>query len=227
MATDSTGAASPVSLMFAFRDEPTLENYLKLRRKYPNQEFDFSTLPGLDWIHKNEALLAKWNLTADLVSGATRGEEQAISELSLRLLERLLEREVAIQQGETQLVGRGDAIATSFVNFLIGVILDGMSLPGALKRGPQDFLFLIKYQLGICVIGDSQAAYESDCKRQDAVFRGAEMIERDGKTSIRAVAKMMGVHVSGGSPQPAPQASRALSLLLAVCGAHAVAGSRL
>jgi hypothetical protein len=79
------------------------------------------------------------------------GECAAISELSLRLMELLVERERVQKSGKPHAVSRGEVISDVFVNALISYMLAGLASTKHFHINP-DLMMLITHQLssGAC-----------------------------------------------------------------------------
>src|ERR1051326_4561398 len=95
----------------AFKSDPTIQNYVRLRRQHPTEVVEIAISGALEWLFANEDTLAQVNISPNLVASVLDADEQAISELSLLLMERLIERDDAERAGATHLISRGQAIS--------------------------------------------------------------------------------------------------------------------
>src|SRR5262249_13490327 len=104
----------------AFHKNPTIENYVVLRRAHPQEIIGVGTLEVIKWVCEYEETLMKLKINSGLVLDTLlHAESCAASELSLLLMERLISRKKASKAGRTHLVSRGEAISDRLVNFLI------------------------------------------------------------------------------------------------------------
>ncbi len=178
-----------------FKENPTIKNYVELRRNNTDKKIEVAISGGLDWLLTNENKLKKYGIEPALFAKTLDADPKAISELCLQLLELLIERENAESSGETHLVGRGKAISNSLVNHFINTMLDALSWNDDLCL-PRDLIVLIRHQLG----GDANNAIakrqKSNELRSHAYTIGAQLLERDKTLSIRKVASILKVNVS-------------------------------
>jgi hypothetical protein len=174
------------SLVDAYEKEPTITNYVRLyratRASVVLQKFmDFD--PRV--IAKE---LQQFGIEPLLVSGALRGNEFDIKELSVRLMERLSERDILQKEGRTQVQSRGMAISDGLVDFLIVAMLQA-----ALEEEHPALSHLITERL----CGQKPNYYNEHLRQinqREAVALAAKLLP--GETSIRKVAKLMKVEPS-------------------------------
>jgi hypothetical protein len=175
------------SLLDAYDNEPTMINYVRLKRAYGVsavvQKFmDFDP-------HTITKELRHFGIEPSLVSGALDGNEFDIEELSVRLMERLIERESFEKEGRTQVQSRGMAISDSLVDFLIAAMLQA-----ALEEEHPALCHLITERL----CGQKPDTYNEHLRQinqREAVALAAVKL-LPGETSIRKVAKLMKVEPS-------------------------------
>src|SRR5262249_3838111 len=115
-----------------FQRNPTIENYVALRRAHPGKIIGVTFSGGMEWLFQNAEMLKRFEIDPELVAGAMDCDPRDISELSLLLMERLISREKALKSGRSQLVSRKKAISDRLVNYLITVVLDSMEWQGRL-----------------------------------------------------------------------------------------------
>lgn len=178
-----------------FKKARSIDLYVKLRRENPDDEIEFATSPGIEWLFDAGTELEKWEIPEDLVAGALDADEKFICELSLMLLECLVQRREIENSGKAHAVGRGEAISDSFVNFLIAMMLDALSWNSNLIL-PRDLAMLIRYQL--IKDGDNAIGRKFEAKelRQTALYAGASLLEQTGRVSVRKVAERLEVSPS-------------------------------
>ena len=117
------------------------------------------------------------------------GDCPAISEISITLMELLIERDVMQRSKKSHLVSRGEAISDVLVNRLIAMMLEG-----ATHVNP-DLLVLVKHQLT-----DSSTKLQKQRERKlsidDIRFAAARLYNANKKPSLRAIAEVLGVAAS-------------------------------
>jgi hypothetical protein len=179
----------------SYIDDPTIENYVRLRRKYPGMHLDVATDPGIEFVfEQGKELEAAYGIRTKAVLGALDGDPKAHGDLALRLLELLLERREMKRKGETHLVRRNRGISDTLVNDLIGLSLDSLAWNGNTAISP-DLIVLIKHQLG-ARFSEYEAKEEKQRKKFDAV-RFAVQLALEGKVpSYRKIARIMGVEAT-------------------------------
>ena len=129
------------SLSRAYKNNPTIENYISLRRTNPNTEIEVAFTNGLDWLFANSEVLRENGIDPQWFASALDANEEAISKLSLHLLEKIVERSRLEKSGETHVMSRGIGISDSLVNYLTAVMLDALSWNDELYM-PRDLLVL-------------------------------------------------------------------------------------
>ena len=130
-----------------YRSDPSIENYVALRRQIPRKTIDVALLGGFDQILYADNELRRYGINPQLIAQCLDGDTDAISEVSLQLLERLIEANALKNEGGTQLSSRSLIISDKFVDWLIKLILDAMSSTDDLHI-PRDLIVLIRERLG-------------------------------------------------------------------------------
>jgi hypothetical protein len=132
----------------AYKENPSIENYVRLRRLNPEDEIEVTVVEAsLDAMLPE---LKKYGIDAPLFAGLFDGDPDSISEVSLLLMERLVERKELSKTGGTHLIRRGLAIPDKLVNYLIALMLDGLGWNDWLYI-PGDLIVLVRERLGDCV----------------------------------------------------------------------------
>lgn len=155
----------------AYKKDPSIENYVKLRRENPDGEIEVAVIGGIDQLFCIESELRKFGIDASLVAGALDADQAAISELSLQLMEKLIEARELAQAGETHLVRRGLAIPDKLVNWIIACSLDAMSWSDNLEIS-RDLIVLIRERLGGSNPHYEQASRVHELKMNAAIIGG-------------------------------------------------------
>jgi hypothetical protein len=176
-----------------FNDDPSIENYVALRRFQGRVDTDIYRFAGVDPFQALGEDLEQAGLDRALVCGALGGDDRDIDELCLQLMERLIERKRLEAQGETHLQARGHGISDALIGHLIVAILEVLQHDGLEPR--PSFVLLVREQFG----GAKTEIYKSHTKwvdRNHAVFLGMQMRRRGAQPTIRKIAKIMGVQPS-------------------------------
>jgi hypothetical protein len=176
----------------AYEREPTLANYVRLRRTFG------SSATAVRRFHDFEpraiaAELQRLGIDPRLVDSALDGDEwddgRNIDRLVLRIMECLIQRDQIEKSGSVHVQSRGIAISDSLVDFLIVAMLETMedSIPASL-------ILLIRERL--CGANpDLHQEHLQAQRRREAVAIAAVKFP-NGKVSIRKIAKMFNVQPS-------------------------------
>lgn len=187
-----TGVWSELSL--AFKDDPTLEQYLELRRANPGKLIEIATSWSLDWVFPNEKRLKAFGISVEDVVGSLDADEACASRLSLRLIELIVERRAREKSGETHLIGRGEVISDSLLNYLIAMMLDALDWNDSMII-PRDLIVLVKHQLGADTSAETRTmdVWQS---RKNAIHIGAQLKKMGYPVTLGTVAETMKVERS-------------------------------
>ena len=107
-----------------YKSAPTIDNYVKLRREFPDKNFEVKMIPKSDLIFSNYEMLENSGISIELFESALNADYFSISEISLLLLENIIEKSEAEREGKTHLVGRHLAISDSNINFITCLIFE-------------------------------------------------------------------------------------------------------
>jgi hypothetical protein len=158
----------------AYKQDPTLERYLALRRSHPDAEIEVAVLGGIDDLFALEGELARYGIGAHpLMTGVLDADQAAISELSLKLMDHIVRARQLTEKGETQLVRRGAAMPDSLIDWLICVALDAQSWTNSMELN-RDLIVLIRERLG----GSNQhyrQAVTAHTRQRSALWIGAQL----------------------------------------------------
>lgn len=188
---DESDSSSFKDLSRAYKNDPTVENYMRLRREHPDAEFDIAIMGGFESLFFMKEELERYGIPALLVARTCDADPAAISELCLNLLQQLEDREKREKEGETQLVARGLAIPNQLVDWLIGVMLDAQSWTGSLELS-RDLIILIRHRL----VGEKpsyQKLFEANEMRETVIQIAAQFLRKGETPSMRDAADWMGV----------------------------------
>lgn len=86
-----------------YRGVPSIQNYLSLRKAFPEKQIEFATTGGIECLIEYEVLFRDQGINLQLIFGTLEANHDAISKLSLLLLEKISDREELHQAGETHI----------------------------------------------------------------------------------------------------------------------------
>ena len=178
----------------AYKSEPSIQNYLKLRRENPEAEVEVSNLGGFDSVLAMQSEFELHGFSVETMMGILDADQAVISEVSLRLLEELVRHEELSQIGETQLVRREKAIPLKFVDWIIALALEALSWTDSMLMN-RDLIVLINARL----VG-AEPTYQQQVRAHEAsrsaVWIGAQLLAQGTKPSIRRIAAILNVSPS-------------------------------
>jgi hypothetical protein len=182
-------------LIGRFDKDPSIENYVALRRSFPGGDTTIHQLAEVDprQAEAFELDLERAQLAHALVRGALSGDDRDIDELCLQLMERLIERRELEGRGETQLQSRGKGISDALVGHLIGAMLEVLQQDDLSPR--PSLVVLVREQLG----GPNNEVFKSHTMwkgRKQALFLGMQMRRQGVQPTIRKVATALKVQPS-------------------------------
>lgn len=175
----------------AYKDNPTIENYVKLRRSMPDAEIEISVIGGIEQMFYMEAELKKYDINPRLVLGAMDANEHSVSELSLQIMEKIIESRRLSRLGETHLVRRGLVIPEKLVDWIIACALDAMSWNDA-REIPRDLIVLIRERLGGSNPEYEQASWAREQKHRASMI-GGQLRARGIKPTLRILGQALSV----------------------------------
>lgn len=175
----------------AFKAEPSIENYVKLRRSNPTGEIEIAILGGIDPMFYMEDKLRRYGIDVQLVLGAMDADPDAISELSLQLMEKIIEARQLAQAGQTHLVRRGLAVPEKLIDWIINCSLDGLSWNDELYI-PRELIVLIRERLGGSNPEYRKGAHAHNLKHNAAMI-GGQLKAQGMKPTLHRLATILGV----------------------------------
>lgn len=130
-----------------YKANPTIENYVKLRRANPSAEIEVGVIGGFDSMFYMREELERYGIDPDLLGRILDADQDAMGEISLRLMEKMIEARHIEETGETHLIRRGLAIPERLIDWVICCSLDSLSWNDELTI-PRDLIVLIRERLG-------------------------------------------------------------------------------
>ena len=147
LGSGSSGSGGFDDVTREYKRDPTIETYVRLRRADPSIEIEVSVIGGFESMFYMRDELERYGIDPDLLGGVLDADPEAIREISLRLMERMIEARALERAGETHLVRRGRAIPDKLIDWIICCALDALSWNDEL-RIPRDLIVLIRERLG-------------------------------------------------------------------------------
>jgi hypothetical protein len=177
-----------------YKSSPTIENYVRLRRLQPDGEIEIATTGGIEFLFSHENELRSHGLDPLLIVGLSDADTEAQAEVSLRLLEMLIERDKLQKSGATHVVSRKKAINDGLINYLIATSLDGMSWNDELTIS-RELIVLIKRQLGT-LNSQYEAELEKHTRKSDATWIAAQLLAAGKTPTYRNIGRIFGVQAT-------------------------------
>ena len=188
--SDPNGGFNEASI--AYKDSPTIENYLRLRRSNPDDEIEVSVLGGIDALFAMQDELKQFGFDPDEIPAVLDADPEAISALSLKLLESIVEGKQLEERGETQTVRRGLVVPNKLIDWLICIMLEATSWNDR-EDIHRDLIVLIKERL----LGGAYSHYvqtvQSHELKQRALWLGAQLKAQGHDVSIRKIASALSI----------------------------------
>ncbi|PLX34950.1 MAG: hypothetical protein C0605_11920 [Hyphomicrobiales bacterium] len=177
-----------------FKQNPTIENYVRLRRSNPDTVIEIAISSSLEWLFGNEEELERLGIPPLLVAGCLDADQEDISELSLLLLEKIIERKEAEKSGKTHLISRGHVISDTLVNYLVNMMLDAVEWNKTFEIN-RDLIVLLRERIGgeVSPWDREQSALS---KRNKALFAALDIVRQGDTPSFRKIGKLLGVNAS-------------------------------
>jgi hypothetical protein len=179
-------------LVLRYEKDPTIANYLQIRRDFPETEIEVGYFGGgIDAPFELEEKFAGHGIDPMLLLGASVADEPDIDALCLQVLELLVMRGKLPKEGPGFIEKRRKAISDATINYLIVEILEAIdryagSIPGSL-------VVLIREQL--CGSNpDLHQQYLARERFQNAAYSAGQLFQQTGEQiSVRDLAAAAGV----------------------------------
>ena len=175
----------------AYKRAPSIEHYLRLRRTDPAAEIEVAVIGGMDQLFFMKGELRKYGFDPEMIASVLDADPGAISEVSLQIIEKIVEAKNLAKAGQTHLTRRGLAIPDKLVNWLIACMLDALSWNDDLYI-PRDLIVLIRERLGGSNLEYEQASAAHE-KRWSAIIIGGQLKAQGVDPSFRMLAKILQV----------------------------------
>jgi hypothetical protein len=176
-------------LVVQFRRDHSIENYVLIRRQFPELEIQVGQFAGIDALFALEDDFKKAGIDPRLVAAALDADEPSVDALCLRLMELLIAKRKLPTCGPGYIAKRRSAISDTMVNYLIAVMLEVFDWRDELFRVPASFVLLVRHQL--CGLKpDLHEDVLSKKKRRDAAYDVGANLKPGERLSINKIAKM-------------------------------------
>jgi hypothetical protein len=176
----------------AYSREPTIQNYVRVRRSFPEVEIEVSQFAGIDALFAFEDKYRAFGIDPALIAAALDADEPSIDALCLHLLELLIARGRLPKDGPKHIEKRRNAISDSIVNYLISQMLEAFDWHQETFRIPASLVVLIRHQL--CgVTPDLHEEYLSRERRHKAAHSLGQRLKPNERLSINRVAAMLAI----------------------------------
>jgi hypothetical protein len=187
--SDESGGQNALSK--AYKKDPSIELYVQLRRDYPDAEIEIGVIGGMDQLFFLEPEIRKYGFDPSLVASVMDADPEAIGELSIQIMEKMVEAKKLSRSGTTHLSRRGLAVPDKLVNWLIACMLDALSWNDDLYI-PRDLIVLIRERLGGSNPEYEQASHAHEM-RWAAITVGGQLQAQGIKPSFRMLAGILNV----------------------------------
>jgi hypothetical protein len=179
-------------LVLRYEKDPTIANYLQIRRDFPETAIEVGYFGGgIDAPFELEEKFAGHGIDPMLLLGASVADEPDIDALCLQVLELLVTRGKLPKEGPGFIEKRRKAISDATINYLIVEILEAIdryagSIPGSL-------VVLIREQL--CGSNpDLHQQYLARERFRNAAYSAGQLFQQTGeRISVRKLAVAAGV----------------------------------
>jgi hypothetical protein len=135
--------------------------------------------------------LGKYGIDTELLGGILDGDPNAIDEMSLLLMEKMIEARQIEEAGETHLIRRGLAVSERLIDWLICCSLDALSWNDELTI-PRDLIVLIRERLG-----GSNPQYEKEGEvrknKIDAEMIAGQLMAQGVMPTLKILGRALGV----------------------------------
>jgi hypothetical protein len=179
------------ALSKSYKATPSIEHYVRLRRENPAAGIEVSVIGGFESMFYMRDELERYDIDPDLLGGVLDADLDAISEISLRLMEKMIEARRRGHAGETHLIRRGLSIPDRLVDWVICCSLDALSWNDELTI-PRDLIVLVRERLG-----GSNPQYEQEGevrqKKSNAEMIAGELKARGIAPTFRIIGQALGV----------------------------------
>jgi hypothetical protein len=175
----------------AYKNNPSMELYLKLRRDNPDNEIEISFLGGIEALYCLEPELRKFGFDPQLVATTMDADPDAISELSLQIMQKIISAKAVARSGKTHLIPRQLAVPNKLIDWLVACMLESLSWNDHLYI-PRDLIVLIRDRIGASN-SDFKRAVQTYEMRRKAIIIGGQLMARGVTPTFRLLGRILDV----------------------------------
>lgn len=179
-------------LVVDYRQKPTIENYLRVRRQFPEIEILIDEFGGIDPLFVLGKEFQDQGIDPQLIAECLDAYEPSIDALCLRLMERIIEREKISKNEPGHIEKRRAAIADAMVNYLIVTILESFDWNERRVRIPASLVVLIRHQL-TGTKPDLHTSYLAKERLHNLAIMIAQELKPNEKLSINKLASLASI----------------------------------
>lgn len=176
----------------AYRENASIQNYLSIRREFPEVEIQVARFGGIEALFALEADFKDQGINPNLIAGALDGDEPSVDALCLRLLELISERDELPKNGPGYIERRRSAISDASISYLITTILEAYDWNEDVYRVPASLVVLIRHQL--CGLRpDLEVEYKLREHKKNVAMAAARLLKPDERLSINKLKELAGI----------------------------------
>ncbi|MEH2560526.1 hypothetical protein [Bradyrhizobium sp. AZCC 2289] len=153
-----------------------------------------SVVGGFDSMFYMRDELSRHGIDPELLGGILDADQDAVSEISLCLMEKIIEARQAEQSGESHLIRRGLAVPEKLIDWVVCCSLDALSWNDS-QIIPRDLIVLIRERLG-----GSNTQYEQEGQvrqnKLDAGVIAGQLMARGVTPTFKILGQALGVSPS-------------------------------
>jgi hypothetical protein len=189
-------------LVVAFRKEPSIENYVTIRKSFPELDIQIAMSGGIDALFSIEEKLREYGIDPGVVASALDGFEPNIDKLCLTLMDLIIARNSISGIGKLQ--RRRAAISDAMIKYLLALMLEALDWCDEEVRVPASLILLLRHQLGP-LKGDLHEECDSREARNRVAWIAAQLLQPNEKLSINRLVKLAS---ATNNPLPRSTAAR-------------------
>lgn len=178
----------------AYKSNPTIENYLRLRKENPEAEIEIAVTGGIDKLFYMEPELERFGIEAQQMASVLDANPEAISSIAFKIMENITKAKALRAIGEAHLIRRGLVMPDKLIDWFITCSLDAMSWNDELEI-PRDLIVLIRERLtgSHPEYEKSERAYQN--KKSAALIAG-QLVAQGKKPTFRIIGECLDVSPS-------------------------------
>jgi hypothetical protein len=177
-----------------YKNDPSIEKYLELRKSNPDTEIEVALSGGIEHAFKNQKEIEQLGLSIEDYLGLLDADQSCISKVCLHLLASIAESRKLHAEKQTHLARRGKKIPDQIIDWLICSMLDAESWNGTLELN-RDLIVLIRHRL-VPGMSSFEQLLSVKTQRSNAAQIGGQLMAMGVTPSFRKIGKILGVEPS-------------------------------